>query len=101
MWGRPIGDASASDEGSCPLNSEKAKELVKSLWGDIDHPTLSSLCEMVERQAARVGWANLVLWKMDLKGAFTLLFVEAGSVKKRAFELTDGLMMTYITGMFG
>jgi hypothetical protein len=101
VWGRPIGDASAADSESCPLNSERVKALVSDRWGPIEHPTLRALSEMVVRQAERVGWDNLVLWKMDLRGAFTLLFVEAGSVRRLAFELTDQLTLMYITGMFG
>ena len=42
-----------------------------------------------------------MLWKMDLSGAFTLLFIEGSSVRRLAFQLTDGLTMIYITGMFG
>jgi hypothetical protein len=101
VWGRPIGDASSSEEGTSPLNSERVKELVKEMWGDIEHPTVEILSAMVQRQAVRVGWENLMLWKMDLRGAFTLLFVKGDSVQKLAFELTDGLTMLYITGMFG
>ena len=101
VWGRPIGDASATEGNSCPLNCERVKELVTELWGPIEHPTVKKLAAMVIRQAERVGWDNLVLWKMDLRGAFTLLYVEKDSVKKLAFQLTDGLTLLYIVGMFG
>jgi hypothetical protein len=105
VWGRwlpsQFGDASAAEGDGCPLNSDRVKALVSDLWGPIEHPTLRGLSEMVMRQVERVGWDNLVLWKMDLRGAFTLLFVEAGSVKRLAFELTDKLTLMYITGMFG
>ena len=42
-----------------------------------------------------------MLWKMDLKRAFTLLFVDPEFVQRLAFELTNELTMLYITGMFG
>jgi len=75
VWGRPIGDASATEGNSCPLNCERVKELVTGLWGPIEHSTVKKLAAMVICQAERVGWDDLVLWKMDLRGAFTLLFV--------------------------
>ena len=76
IWGRPIGDASADDGGSFPLNSDRVKELVDERWGGIEHPTLNSLCEMVQRHVDRHGWEDAVMWKMDLKGAFMLLFID-------------------------
>ena len=45
--GRPIGNASASEEGASPLNSERVKELVRDMWGDIEHPTVGFLSEII------------------------------------------------------
>ena len=70
-------------------------------YGTIEHPTLTSLADMVKAEAALHGWDKTVLWKMDLKGAFTLLFVHPDSCQRLAFELTDGLTMLYHVGMFG
>ena len=98
--GRPIGDASSSETG-CPLNGTEVKLKVDSMWGSIKHPTVESLVRMVSRVADRVGWDKVVLWKIDLKGAFSLLFVNPADVRLLCFELTDGLTMMYHTGMFG
>mgnify|MGYP000025132167 CR=1 FL=1 len=98
--GRNIGDCSNSPEGSS-LNSVEVQEMVRQKWGAIFHPGVEELVRMILRQLDRVGVEQLVLYKMDLKGAFTLLFVKPESVKLLAFELTDDLSMFYITGMFG
>jgi hypothetical protein len=47
------------------------------------------------------GAENVELWKMDLKGAFNLLDFSAQSAKLLAFELTEGMSVIHITGMFG
>lgn len=98
--GRNIGDCSNAEDGSV-LNSLEVQGLIKEKWGAIKHPGPEELVDMILRQGERVGVKNLVLYKMDLKGAFTLLFVNPEYVQRLAFELTDGLTMFYITGMFG
>jgi len=98
--GRNIGDCSNSPEG-CSLNSVEAQDIVRLKWGAILHPGVEDLVLMILRQVDRVGIEQLVLYKMDLKGAFTLLFVKPESVRLLAFELTDNLTMFYTTGMFG
>lgn len=98
--GRNIGDCSNAEEGSV-LNSTVVQGLVRDRWGIIKHPGPEELVLMILRQVERVGIGELVLYKMDLKGAFTLLFVNPEHVRRLAFELTDGLTMFYITGMFG
>ena len=108
VWGRPIGDASASSRGEHALNSDRTKELADEVWGKIEHPTLQDLCRMVKECADRegVGWDSLVLWKMDLRGAFHLLFIHPDSAQRLAFALgkdTEGvdLSVVFHTGIFG
>ena len=99
--GRPIGDASSTEGNGHALNSDEVAEMCDGRYGPIEHPTLASLADMVKAKAALHGWDKTVLWKMDLKGAFTLLFVHPDSCQRLAFELTDGLTMLYHVGMFG
>ena len=99
--GRPVGDASAREGDGFALNSDEVAEKVKEKWGEIKHPTVKALADMVLRVTERHGWDEVVLWKMDLKGAFTLLFVDPDSCQRLAFQLTDGLTMLYHVGMFG
>jgi hypothetical protein len=98
--GRPIGDASSSETG-CALNCDEVKLKVDAMWGSIKHPTVNVLVSMITRVANRVGWSKVVLWTIDLKGAFSLLFIKPEDVRLLCFELTDGLTMMYHTGMFG
>ena len=100
--GRPIGDASSSESG-CPLNCEEVKLKVDAMWGPIKHPTVETLVRMISRVAGRVGWNKVVLWKIDLKGAFSLMFIRPEDGRLLCFEFTDGLtiMLMYHTGMFG
>ena len=74
---------------------------VDDMWGPIKHPTIDTLVRMIYRVAEKVGWEKTVLWKIDLRGAFSLLFIKPEDVQLMAFELTDGLTMLYHTGMFG
>jgi hypothetical protein len=99
--GRPIGDASANEGNGYSLNCEEVADLCQEVYGPIEHPTLKALSEMVQAEAAVSGWEDLVLWKMDLKGAFTLLYVSPDSCRRLAFALTDDLTMIYHVGMFG
>lgn len=98
--GRQLGDPSNVLEGSA-LNSDSVRAMVTAKWGEIHHPTLDDLVLMILRISDRHGKENVVMWKMDLKGAFNLLFIRPEDVKLMAFQLTDDLTMFYMTGMFG
>ena len=98
--GRPLGDCSNSESGTA-LNSSEVKALVDAHYGRIEHPTLFELMQMISRQAHRVGREQVACWKIDLSGAFTLLFLHSDDVHLAAFELTDEITMFYTTGFFG
>jgi hypothetical protein len=97
--GRSIGDLS-SPVGHA-VNCPEAADLVREAWGSIELPTLTDIIRMILKAADQHGWANIELWKMDLKGAFTLLNFLPTDVKWLAFELTGGLTAVHIVGMFG
>jgi hypothetical protein len=103
-FGRPIGDASAREDDGHALNSAAVKAIGEAMWGRIFHPTVTQLAEMIRTQAHRATAKDpIVLWKMDLKGAFTLMLVHPDSAQLLSFALTtdaDGteLSMAYITG---
>ena len=105
--GRSIQDTSAAEEGSWPLNHDGVKEMAERQWGRLLHPTIIELVNQVILQAERKFATELkageilVLWKMDLKGAFNLLQVEHASVHLWAFELIGGLTMIFPVGCFG
>ena len=99
--GRPIGDASNIADGCDPLNSDQVKEMVDAQYGKIEHPTLASLTDMIKEVHAEHGSTDTVLWKIDLKGAFTLLFIDPATCQRLMFALTGDLTMIYHVGMFG
>ena len=56
---------------------------------------------MVLASADTFGWDAITLWKMDLQGAFNLLWFEPSSVPLLAFPLMFGLVVIHLVGLFG
>ena len=98
--GRLIGDTSATESGT-PLNSAEVKILFDENFGNIHHPTIAEIAIMICDVSKVVGWDDIILWKMDLKGAFTLLYVRPQDVSLLSFELLGNLTVMFHTGMFG
>jgi hypothetical protein len=83
--GRPLGDLSGSD--GTPLNTD-ASDAASDYYGKIVHPTVDDIVRMI--QVGQAGqpqrrWADLRLWKMDLKGG-----VQAPLVSTRGRILLRG-----------
>jgi hypothetical protein len=106
--GRNIFDSRDDTHGNA-INSEGGKERIIQEWGEIEHPTISDLVQMIFEFAEEAkselrdgfAWEEVVLWKADLAKAFTLLNFKPEDVSKLACELTDGLTLVYHTGLFG
>jgi hypothetical protein len=105
--GRNIFDSSDSSHGNA-LNSDEANKLINTYYGDIKHPGIGDLVDMINsfkedliNSAQSFVWEDIVLWKADLAGAFTLLDFRSADVHLLACELTDGLTLIYHTGLFG
>ena len=97
--GRTLADPSA---GSNPLNTPAAKEIVDRVCGMIEHPTIQVLMDMLIEYGEEVGsFDDLVLWKRDLAGAFSLVDILPEHVSLCAYELTNNLTMFYHSGFFG
>lgn len=96
--GRPIFDPSS---GASPLNSDLVLSCIQDEWGPISYPTIIDLIFMVVNMAELYSWDAIVLWKTDLKGAFTLLDVHPSYVHLLAAQLTDNLVMVSLVGVFG
>jgi len=105
--GRSIQDTTAAEDGTWPLNHEGVKAQAEAAWGRLKHPTILQLIVDVilaaqEKFAAELAAGEtLVLWKMDLKGAFNLLHVSPASVHLWAFKLLGDLTMIFPVGCFG
>jgi len=107
--GRVVFDAKDAGHGGSSLNSERAKAWLKEHYGEINHPTIETLCQMIlrfvdsmkEELGEEGAWAALRLFKADLASAFNLLFFRPDGVAKMVTELTDGLTAIYHVGQFG
>ena len=109
VQGRPIGDCSDGGPSPCePINSKYTKDASDELWGQIHHPSIDDVARMVldfyEREKLNdhtVKWEDIRIFKMDLKGAFTLLTFETEAVRKLAMEMSNDLVMIFLCGVFG
>ena len=104
--GRPIGDLTYVT--GTPLNSEGTTAAAAELYGVIKHPTISEIVRMMmsfwERTVRcdpAVQWDSLRLWKMDLKGAYTLLSFRPEDAGLFGMEITGDLVYLQIAGIFG
>lgn len=101
--GRAITDSSMG-RGMKPeqaINSEEGKIVMKERWGELKHPTIQDLAEMILRSVHKYGWDKVVLWKADLKNAYGQLFVRAQDATLLTTELTDELSIIHIIMTYG
>ena len=73
--GRGLIDATDSSRGPS-LKSPEVQDKAIALWGNINHPTITDLVEMIyNRRESLINplcrWEDMRMWKMDLKGAYT------------------------------
>ena len=105
--GRIIGDLSGQhDPGFTPLNGsahdkDQLRVAIALKWGEIKHPTVAQLVNMVLTAADIRGWDNIILWKKDLKGAFNLLNYNPDYCKWFAFPPAGDIVVIHIAGLFG
>ena len=83
------------------LNNAPSTDLCEQTWGGIHYPTIISIIRSVLDLADRVGKDQVVVWKTDLKGAFTLLKFDPDHVHLMSSFLTDGSIYIGIRGNFG
>jgi hypothetical protein len=105
--GKPNGrltlDASTNSALVPPyLNSREAKELCRQTFGDIvEQPNIEAICHMLLVIADQHGKDTTVIWKTDLKAAFTLLKLRAAAVHLMSTRLMNGFIFIYTQGNFG
>ena len=101
--GRPISDSAAARNmrPEQAVNSKEGKAIMKARWGALTFPTIHDLALMVLKQAERVGWTNLRLWKADIRSAYAQLFVAAKDATLLVAELTDNKCVIHITSNYG
>ena len=104
--GRTLMDLTDDTRGA--LNTDDARDKAKAEWEPILHFTIfmfiAMLLDFFDQcilDEPTTTWDDLVIYKMDLKGAFNLLSIKSGSVKHMAVELTDDMVAIFNCGMFG
>ena len=104
--GRPLGDLSGVD--GTPINTDETSAAASSYYGRILHPTIDDIAVMIHdfwleaiRSDPNRDWSELRIWKMDLKGAYTLLFFRPEDVGLFAMLLTGDRVYLQIAGIFG
>ena len=110
VQGRPIGDCSdgGHELGNEPLNSDHTKMASDEVWGQIRHPTLTDICLLItdfsiaeKSKDAEFDGTDLVILKLDLQQAFTLIEFESNDVKYLGMEMSNDRVMFFICGIFG
>jgi hypothetical protein len=100
--GRLTTDASSNAARVGPfLNSEGATARAREAWGAIEHPSLADVIRLVLRAEAQWGRREVVVWKTDLRGAFTLLKFRPSDAALMAARLREGLLFIFVSGNFG
>jgi hypothetical protein len=61
------------------------------------------VCDLVQYvlDHPELDWTNVVLWKMDLRSAYTLLFFRPQDVALMAVELAGAIVVVFLCGVFG
>ena len=104
--GRPIGDLTFVD--GMALNSDETTASSELFYGVIVHPTIEIIIKMIlrfweqcEGPKTIQHWRRLRIWKMDLRGAYTLLSFRPEDAGLFGMELTGDLIYLQICGIFG
>lgn len=102
--GRMIADTSNNEKDSSVVNAttQEGEDAIRRRYGDICHPTILDVIASVLMMEIREGGReNLVMWKQDLAGAYTLLNLAPANAKVFVFEMIGGFALMFLAGMFG
>lgn len=85
------------------LNSKWLRIAAREEWGTVYHPTIAVIATMIHKAIlANGGTADgLLLWKMDLNGAFQLISFRAEDVHLMATRIASDYMVYVMCGTFG
>ena len=92
------------------LNGPEVRNQAETFYGKIQHPTIVSIVQMIldfydhaKLQDPTLTWDDIILWKKDLKGAYTL-----EDVKLFGMELSNDpdspagpFAILFLPGIFG
>jgi hypothetical protein len=104
--GRPLGDRSNVD--GTKINTDETAAAATAYYGEIRHPTIDDIAVIIydfwraaKARDPSVKWEDMHIWKMDLRGAHTLLSFRPKDVGLFAMLLSDDLVYSQMVGIFG
>jgi hypothetical protein len=98
--GRPTGNPNE-------LNTKHTKAASDEKWGGVSHCSHKDVAVMLWdfwRSLPKdldVKWEDLIIFKMDIKGAYTLVYYTTAGARMFATELTGDEVLIYLCGFFG
>ena len=99
--GRPTTNLSYDNHRNGLINTPYVQDALRTLYGEIHPAQLDEIVLNINTMAATHGWENITLWKMDLLGAYNLVFFKASDAGLLAMELSDNLTAISMVGHFG
>ena len=101
--GRAITDCTDASSLHPVLNGLFTKDDAEERWGVIKHPLLSEIIlkYLKLKDDTKLAYPKLQAWKMDLKGAFTLLSYRPTNAQNFALELVGDVACICLCGLFG
>ena len=103
-YGRPIIDSTDSSSTQPVLNTPRVKVMADEACGVIKHPTLSDIINKfltLKNKYPEKPWSEFEAWKMDLKGAFTLMSYPYDTCQLFSMELLNNTVVIFLCGLFG
>ena len=80
----------------CALNTPETAAAAAEYYGEIVHPTIDDIAKMIMsfwkkslEEEPGMRWSSLRIWKMDLKGAYTLISFRPEDVGLFAMQLQN------------
>ena len=99
--GRPTTNLSYDNRRGGLINTPFVQDAIRTCYGEIHPAQLDEIVQNINDMAAVHGWDNITLWKMDLLGAYNLVFFKASDAGLLAMELSDNLTAISMVGHFG
>ena len=97
-------DTPGAEHGSGQaLNSKWLRAAAREEWGVVYHPTINKIAAMIHAAIMANGGTSegLLLWKMDLNGAFQLISFRAEDVHLMATRIASDFIVYLLCGTFG